>query len=272
MSITGEEGRPPVRMGLAMGDLAGSLFSATAIVSALLNREKTGNGTMLDISLLDCQVSLLTYLSEYFLVGGLVPGPQGSGHETLIPYRAFKAKDYYLTLACFNEKHWGALCEAICEGTGCDDIKTNPKFCNAMTRNLNKDEVNQELERVLLTKTVEEWGTIFDKNNIPWGPVNTIDRALSDPQVLARNMVVDIKHPVEGTYKTVGNPIKIHDMVEEFNPVPLVGQQTREFLTDILKYHNDIVDQLFKEGIVGEQTPADLEEIQKIFKPLMNIK
>jgi formyl-CoA transferase len=85
-------------------------------------------------------------------------------------------------------------------------------------------------------------------------------------------MVVDIKHPVEGTYKTVGNPIKIHDMVEEFNPVPLVGQQTREFLTDILKYHNDIVDQLFKEGIVGEQTPADLEEIQKIFKPLMNIK
>jgi CoA:oxalate CoA-transferase len=257
MGITGEPGRPPVRMGLAMGDLAGSLFSALAITAALFNREKRGGGSQLDVALLDCQVSLLTYLSEYYLVGGLIPGPQGSGHETLVPYRAYKAKDYRFTIASFNDKHWQAVCKAMDR----EDLITDPRFNTAGARHANADLVNRTLEDIFVTKTVEEWGKRFTELQVPWGPINTIDRTLSDRQVLARNMVVDVKHPVSGSYQSVGNPIKISGVEEEFHPVPLMGEHTRPIMRDLLKYDEATIDRLFAEKVVGEQVPEDLETL-----------
>ena len=257
MGITGEPGRSPVRMGLAMGDLAGSLFSALAITAALFKKQKSEVGSALDVALLDCQVSLLTYLSEYYLVGGLVAGPQGSGHETLVPYRAYKAKDYYFTIACFNDKHWQAACKAMDR----QDLITDPRFSNAGARYANSDLVNKALEEIFLTRTVEEWGNRFSEHQVAWGPINTIDRTLNDPQVLARNMVVDVKHPVSGSYKSVGNPIKTSDIEEAFNPVPLMGQHSREILMNLLKYDGKTINQLFEENVVGEQTPNDLETL-----------
>ena len=267
MSLTGEPGRPPVRMGLAIGDLAGSLFVALGICAALFNRKQTGKGRKVDVSLLDCQVSLLTYLSEYYLVGGFIPGPQGSGHETLIPYRAYKARDHYLTIACFNEKHWEALCKAMDR----PDLMTDPNFNNVVSRFLNKDSVNKKLEEIFPAKTVVEWGTRFDQFGVPWAPVNTIDKALSDPQVLARNMVVEVKHPVDGSYKSVGNPIKASDTVEEFKPVPLMGQHTRQIMSDVLKYDPVHIDQLFAEGVVSEQTPQSLEEACRLLESVRDL-
>jgi len=267
MGLTGEPGRPPVRMGLAMGDLAGSMFSALAITAALFSRQKTGSGSLLDIALLDCQVSLLTYLSEYFLVGGLIPGPQGSGHETLVPYRAYKAKDSYFTIACFNDKHWQAACKAIER----EDLITDPRFCSAGARNANMGVVNQTLEEIFSIKSIEELGKRFTELQVPWGPINTIDRTLSDRQVLARNMVVDVKHPVSGSYQSVGNPIKISDVVEEFNPVPLMGEHTRTIMKNMLKYDDKTIDQLFAEKIVGEQTPKDLETLLETMAALQAV-
>ena len=267
MGLTGEPGRPPVRMGLAIGDLAGSLFAALGICASLFNREKSGKGGKVDVGLLDCQISLLTYLSEYYLVGGCIPGPQGSGHETLIPYRAFRARDSYFTIACFNEKHWGALCQAM----GREDLLTDPAFTSVISRFQNRDEVNQKLEEIFLSKTVEEWGKLFDDRRVPWAPVNTIDRALSDPQVLARNMVVEVEHPVGGSYKSVGNPIKVSGTIEEFRPVPLIGQHTREILTDVLRYECETIDELFAEGVVGQQTPADLDESTRALQAIRDL-
>ena len=219
---------------------------------------------MLDVALLDCQVSLLTYISEYFLVGGLVSGPQGSGHETLIPYRAYRAKDYYFTIACFNDKHWKAACQAM----GREDLMTNPMFSNGIMRYANKDMVNETLENIFLTKTIKEWGELFNRFEVPWAPINTIDRTLSDPQVLARNMVVEVNHPVRGSYKSVGNPIKISETAETFDPVPLAGQHTREIMAEVLHYNREVINQLFSEGAIGEQSEKDLEEIQKKFSSL----
>jgi len=267
MTLTGERGRPPVRMGLAMGDLAGSLFAALGICACLFNRERSGKSRRVDVSLLDCQISLLTYLSEYYFVGGLIPGPQGSGHETLIPYRAYAAKDGYLVLACPNEKHWESLCRAM----GREDFLENPEFNNVIARFLNKAKVDETLEEILKEKTVEEWGKSFDKHSVPWSPVNTIEQALTDPQVIARDMVVEVEHPVEGTYKSVGNPVKVSDTVEEFKPVPLLGQHSREVLENVLHYDEEKTGRLFEEGIVAEQTPEQLEETCKSLENLRDM-
>jgi crotonobetainyl-CoA:carnitine CoA-transferase CaiB-like acyl-CoA transferase len=267
MGITGEPGRPPAKMGPAMGDLAGSLFAAIGICACLFNREKTGRSRRVDVSLLDCQVSLLAYLSEYYLVGGLVPGPQGSGHETLVPYRAYRAKDAYLVLACPNEKLWQCLLKAL----GREDLLQDPDINNAMARVMNKKKVDSVLEDILKEKTVAEWGKSLDEYGVPWAPINGIDIALSDPQILARNMVVDIEHPVVGHYKSVGNPVKVSDTIEEFEPAPLMGQNTREVLESVLHYDKDRIDELFEKGVVGVQTPEELEEISKAFQSLRDI-
>jgi crotonobetainyl-CoA:carnitine CoA-transferase CaiB-like acyl-CoA transferase len=265
MSLTGEPGRPPVRMGLAMGDLAGSLFSAVAVISALFSREITGKGRRLDVALLDCQVSLLTYLAQYYLVGGLVPGPQGSGHESLIPYRAYKAADGYLVVACPNERHAQNLFRAI----GREDLLEDPKFNNVISRFINQGEVNALLEEVFARKTIEEWAPLLDRFQVPWDPVNTIDKALSDRQVLARDMVVEIEHACSGEkYKTVGNPIKASDTVQDYAPAPLLGQHTRDVLADILGYDGERITGLFEAGTVKEQGPEELEEVCNTFTSL----
>lgn len=265
MSLTGEPGRPPVRMGLAMGDLAGSLFSAIGIISALLNREKSGKGRRLDVALLDCQVSLLTYMAQYFFSGGLVPGPQGSGHETLVPYGAYTAKDGYLVVACPNEKHGQNLFRAIGKG----DLLQDPKFNNMMSRFKNQHEVNTLLNDVFSTKTIEEWRPILNEHGVPWDPVNKIDKALTDPQVIARNMVVEMNHACTGErYKTLGCPIKASNVEEKFDPAPLLGQHTKEILSGILGYDQKTIAPLFEAGIVREQSPKELDEINKAFVEL----
>jgi crotonobetainyl-CoA:carnitine CoA-transferase CaiB-like acyl-CoA transferase len=264
MSLTGEPGRPPVRMGLAMGDLAGSLFAAIAICAAVYNREVTGKGRRLDIALLDCQISLLTYMAMYYFAGGLIPGPQGSGHESLNPYRAYKAKDKYLVVACPNDRHAHNLFKAL----GREDLLENPKFNNVIARFVNQAELNALLEEIFQEKTVEEWAPALNAYQVPWSPVNNIAEALNDPQVLARNMVVEIPHAVSGTHKAVGNPIKASEMLEIFEHAPLLGEHTREILSELLGYDDHTIDQLYAEGIVATQTPSDLEEVEKTFSSL----
>ena len=268
MSLTGEPGRPPVRMGLAMGDLAGSLFAAIAIIAAVYNRKVTGKGRRLDIALLDCQISLLTYLAQYYLVGGLVPGPQGSGHETLVPYHAYKAKDGWLVVACPNERHAQNLLRAI----GREDLLEDMMWNNAPTRYKRQDEVNAFLMEVFEKKTLAEWKESLDAYHVPWSPVNTIDKALSDPQVLAREMVVEIEHAATGErFKTLGNPIKASDTAQEYLPAPMLGQHTREILSNLLGYDEGRIEELFNAEIVKEQTPEELEEIDKMFVSLRDM-
>jgi formyl-CoA transferase/CoA:oxalate CoA-transferase len=227
MSITGEPNRDPVRMGIPMGDLAGGLFGAMAVAAALFQRERTGEGRYIDLSLLDCQVSLLTYVAQYFLVTGEVPGPVGSGHASAVPYQAFKAKDIHIVIAIFTERFWSQFCNVL----GRPDLVEDPRFASNRERHAHRHELIPILEGIFATRTGEEWLKDLRAEGIPSGPIHTVDRVLSDPQVLHRGMVVEVDHPVCGQFKVVGNPVKASPWDgERLRPPPTLGQHTEEVL------------------------------------------
>jgi len=247
MSYTGETGGAPVRMGIPMGDLAGSMFAAYSISSALYAREKTGQGRKIEMSLLDCLVALHTYVAQYYFTSNDIPQLVGSGHMSVVPYRAYKTKDIYITIAVFVEKFWGKLCEVI----GRPELGNDPRFNSVAQRLKNRNQVDKLLEACFLTKTSDEWIKLLYKAGVPAAPVNTIDRVFKNEQVLARDMLVDIDHPKGGKIKNVGNPVKQPEVKDQpFNPSPLLGQHTEEILSDILGYSKDDIDKLRNEQVI----------------------
>lgn len=249
MSLTGEKGGAPVRMGIPLADLAGGFFGALAIVSALHHRNETDKGQKLDISMLDCQISMTSYLTAYYFIGGMVAGPQGSRHESIVPYEAFKTKDIWIVVACVTPKFWEGLCRVL----GHENLISDERFDDRMKRLINHDELFSILQKAFLQKTADEWLRKLDQEGVPNAPVNTIDRALKDPQVLERNMVVEIDHP-RGKFKLAGNPIKTPGMGEEvFLPPPDHGEHTEEVLKDLLGYSDEKIGELKTKRVVGRK-------------------
>jgi len=247
MSITGEPGRPPVRMGIPMGDLGGSLFCAFAISSALYSREKTGSGCCIDISLTDCMLSLLTYVGQYYLINGNVPGPVGSAHQTVVPYQAFATRDIYIVVAVFVEKFWHAFCRIL----GLEELRDDPRFADNDRRRENREELIPILEEIFRTKAGDEWLRLLSEAGVPCGPINTLDRVFSEAQMAARNMVVEIDHPKAGRLRSIGDPIKASPMGEHpLEPAPLHGQHTEEVLRDILGYSPQRIATLREEDVI----------------------
>lgn len=248
MSITGESGRPPVRMGIPMGDLAGSLFAAFAISAALYAREVTGEGRKIELSLMDCNISLLTYVGQYYLMDGRVPGPIGSGHQSVVPYQAFATQDIYIVVAVFVEKFWQAFCRVL----GIEELIDDPRFCDNDHRRDNREELVPILEEIFRTRPGEEWLQLLREAQVPCGPINTLDRLFADPQVTARRMVVEIDHPKVGRFRSIGNPVKTPPMPEgPFEPPPLHGQHTDEVLRELLGYSAERIAQLREDGVIG---------------------
>jgi len=247
MSVTGEPGRPPVRLGLPMGDLAGGMFAAYALSAALFYREKTGEGVKIDLSLLDCQISLLTYMAQYYFFSGIVPGPIGSGHQSVVPYQAFKTQDIWIVVAVFVEKFWARFCKVL----GLENIISDPRFDENEKRLRNKAILIPILEEAILKWKGEDLLKRLDEEDVPAAPVNTFDRALSNPQVLSRNMVLEIDHPKAGKFKSVGNPVKVPLFPEEkFQPPPLLGQHNESVYCEVLGYSPAELEKWKKEGII----------------------
>ena len=246
MSYTGEPGKMPVRMGAPMGDLAGGLFAANGILAALYQRKQTSRGQFIDISLLDCQISLLTYRGQYYFVGNEVAQPVGSSHTSIHPIRAFKTKSFDIVIDCNTQKIFAELCEVI----GAPELAENPKFNSREHRLKNKDELYDILEKTFLTRTGEEWLKLLDKR-IAIGPINTIDKALSDPQVLSRNMVAEADYGNDKKVKIMGNPIKMSEIDEDvFKAPPRLGEDTDQILTNLLQYSSEEIEELRKLKII----------------------
>lgn len=241
MSVTGEEGRQPVRMGLPMGDLAGGMFGAFAVAGALFRRERSGEGASIDLSLLDCQVALLAYLAQYFWADGKVPGPMGSAHTSVVPYQALTARDGHLVVAVFAEKFWAAFCHAMDR----PDLAKDPRFDENRKRVANRGALMPIVEQAFLERTVEDWLVALRREGVPAAPIQSVDQVLDDPQVRLRQMVVDMRHPSVGTLPTLGTPIKVDgNLGLEVRLAPLLGEHTDEVLGALLGYGRERIDAL----------------------------
>lgn len=231
MSVTGEEGRPPVRMGVPMGDLSGALFGAIAILAALYDRTATGRGQSLDVSMLDALTQLMLYYPIDFLNSGIVAGPVGGRHKHIAPYGVLPVKDGYLVLAIFVKKFWTIFCSAI----GHEELVSDKRFLRASDRLANRDELYAILEAITRSRTQREWSEIFDAAGLPYAPVNTVDQVAQHPALREREMFVRTEHPQAGAVFVTGRAIKFPDRKPfTVKPAPAVGEHSREVLAEIL--------------------------------------
>ena len=247
MSLTGPEGGDPFLMGVPMGDLAGGMFGAFAISAALYQREKTGRGQKLDISLLDSQISLLMYLAQTYIASEQVPAARGAMHPLIAPFRSFKTKNGHIAVVAFQDKFFESFCKIVER----EDLLTDERFNSLINRALNKAELYDILDEIFPGKTTEEWLKPFREANIPSGPVNNVKDALNDPQVRHRNMVVEIDHPEIGVYEAIGNPVKSSAMADgDFLPPPTLGQHTEEVLASMLGLSESEIKSLRDDGVI----------------------
>ena len=246
MSITGELGGPPIKVGVAIADISGGMFASNGIVVALYNREKTGKGQMVDVSLLDSQVAWLTYRAGAYFASGEVPQPMGSGHPVIVPYQAFKAKDVYVNIAVGNDQLWERFCKAV----GLENVMNDPKFATNAKRVENREEIVDIISDLIVTKNGEEWLKILTDAGIPCGPIYTVDKIFADPQVLHRKMMEELDHPKAGKVKVTGIPIKLSDTPGEVETAPpVLGQHTQEILTE-LGYNDKDLEKLKQENVI----------------------
>jgi len=224
MSITGDGPGNAVRAGIPIGDLAGGMFAVMGIQAALLSREQTGLGQHVDISMLDCQISLLNYMATMYSMSGDIPTPIGNSHFVHTPYNTFNTADDQIIIAVIGDKFWPAVVELL-------DIEElrNPKFSTAQERLAEKSFIEGAIGDALVSKSAAYWLAELEKARIPCARVNNLAQALADPQVQFRNMVVELEHPEGGTANVPGNPIKFSEtQAETFTSPPLLGAHTRE--------------------------------------------
>lgn len=247
MSFTGEPAGAPVRLGYPMGDLGGGIFAALAVLGALYYRQLTGKGQRLDIAMLDAQIALMTYRAQYYFLEKVVPEPIGSGHVSAVPIRAFKSKDgKYLAIDSAQDKFFQNLCRVL----GIEGVGQDPRFSSRSARLNNRDALMRILEDKFLERERDEWLERLIEGDVPAGPVNNLAEALSDPSVLARNMVVSVDHLGE-KIQMVGNPIKSSAIrEEEFTGAPTLGQHTDEILSQYLGFSGERISHLRKNKVL----------------------
>ena len=246
MSITGPDANTPTRAGIPIGDLSSGLYSVIGILSALLSKEKTGKGQNVDISLLDVQISLLTYMATMQTLSGKDPEPIGNAHFVHVPYNTFTAKDGFIVIAVITNSFWDSLLEVV-------NIKElrNSEFRDQPGRLANQEYIENELNNKLITKSSSYWINKLNKAKVPCGPINTFSQALADEQVSYRNMVVEVPHPDGGLVKMPGNPVKLsHTGENTYSPPPHLGQDTRKILETWAGYDASKIEALIASKVV----------------------
>lgn len=232
MSLTGQPGSPPARVGASIGDIVAALFLATGINAALYHRERSGEGTLIDVAMLDAQVAILENAIARYTATGAVPGPLGARHPSITPFDAFGAADGYLVIAAGNDQLFARLCAVLDRA----DLASNPLFASNDLRTQHQAALKDELESALRLRSVSDWLQVFEEAGIPCGPINTVDKVLADPQVSARNMVVTTDDPVAGRLTMAGDPIKFSAFPDPATrpPAPELDGD-RERILDLLR-------------------------------------
>jgi formyl-CoA transferase len=239
MSVTGEPGRPPVKVGVPLTDLGAALFALSAILAALHYRIRTGRGQYIDTSLVEAGVALSVWESAQYFSEGVVPEALGSAHRMWAPYQAVRCADGYITLGSANDRLFQRLCELL----GHPEWTLEPAFANDTLRVRNRAALVDRIERITTGGTREEWIARLEAAGIPCGPINNYEEVFADPQIRARGMVVEVDHPSLGRIRMAGPPVKMSETPPVAGrPAPLLGQHTREVLAEVGYSEADIVD------------------------------
>ncbi|MED1795270.1 CaiB/BaiF CoA-transferase family protein [Brevibacillus nitrificans] len=230
MSITGEEGRAPVKVGTSLVDMNAGMFAVYGILSALIARERTGKGQFIDVSLLDGQVVLLNYLATSYFATGRASGRLGSAHPSIVPYQAFPARDGDIILAIANNSLWERACRAL----GWEDLREDPRFYTNDDRVAHRDLLVTIISARIAEMDRQEIIHKLDQAGVPAGPIHTVDQVLNHPQVLAREMVLEVEHPIVKDLKMPGFPVKLSDTPAQVHRhPPLLGEHTEEILLEM---------------------------------------
>ncbi|HEY7775846.1 MAG TPA: CoA transferase [Kineobactrum sp.] len=247
MSITGTDPAHPVRAGIPIGDLGGGMFGVMGLLAALYERERSGSGQHVDISMLDCQISMLNYMATMHFLSGEDPYPIGNSHFVHVPYDTFTCSDGFIVIAVITDNFWQNL-KTVVQVPEFD----KPAYDGQPGRFADRELINRKLNEVLIANTCAYWIAELEARRIPCAPVNKFSQALSDPQVLHRKMVVELKHPDGSSTRGPGNPIKLSRTgAEEFAPAPLLGQHTTEVLSALLGMTQGQIEAMKERGVIG---------------------
>lgn len=246
MSVNGISNGEPVKAGIAMADLYAGLYAIISILAALEARNQTGRGQHCDISLMDSMVASLLNIGTGFLNTGNLPKRYGNQHPTLVPYQNFQTKDKEIIIAVGNDRQFQRFCSLI----NAEELPQDERFATANARIIYREELIPIIQEAILTKTADQWLTLFQGNNIPCGPINTLDRVFTDEQVLERQMIQEVEHPTVGIVKLLGSPIKLSDtpVTIERHP-PLHGEHTEEVLLE-LGYDKQEIESFMEDKVI----------------------
>ncbi len=247
MSLTGAiEGRP-YRVGVAITDLLTGIYASNAITAALFSREKTGKGTRIDASLLDSQVATLTYVASNYLNSGKAPERLGNGHPNIVPYQDFEANDGFFAFASGNDLQWSKFCKAVGE----DDWISDESFASNPKRVENRYVLIPMLDALFRQKSVAQWLEICEASGIPAAPINNIDQVFEDPQVKARDLVLEGKLSSGDEFRVAGGPLKLNGEGATIRiPPPALGEHSEKILSEMLGLTAEEIEGLKKSGAI----------------------
>jgi len=247
MSITGPEGGEPMRAGIPIGDLGGGIFGAMGVLAALAERERSGKGQHVDVSMLDVQISLLNYMATMCLMSGHVPKPMGNGHFVHVPYNCYATQDGHIIVACIGDAFFQRFVEFIKI-----DALGQPEYQQQPARYAAKAEIDALVQEKLKTQPSSYWLDGMRRARIPCGPVNNLQQALADAQVQARNMVVEVQMPDGERLQMPGNPVKLSGAVpRDCTAPPALGAHTQEVLEQTLGYSAQQLERLRAQGAIA---------------------
>ena len=229
-SLTGSPSAPPSKAGVSIGDLVSGLYAVQGILAALYERERTGRGRRVDISMLDGLASLLTYQAGAYLMAGKVPRRMGNQHPSICPFETLRTADGYIAVCCGNDRQFERLTAAL----GCPDLASEPRFATNGDRVQNRPALIALLEAALVESSSVEWLERLTAADVPVGPIQSVDQALAHPQLKARGMLVTMDHPTHGPLESLGCPIRL-DGAPSVSPLPppRLGEHTEEILQEL---------------------------------------
>jgi len=250
MSITGPEGGPPCRVGSSVGDILTGLQATIGILAALRHRDRTGRGQHVDMAMIDSVFATLENAVARYTISGEIPGPLGGTHPSITPFQGYKTKDGSYVIAAIGTD---ALFVRFAKVIGRPDLPEDERFKTNPLRTRHREALNGILDPIMMTKTTPEWGEIFEKEGLPYSPINNMKQICEDPHIAYRKMLVDIDQPRVGRMRIAASPIRMSETpCEVYAPAPLLGQHTDEVLKALLGYSDETIAQLKKEGVIND--------------------